>query len=188
MLPKPLFLLCYILLSIGLASCENDIKKIKLVTEQNKLPAESAKNIEIIYSDSASVKAKIMAPRLNHFITADPYVEMPEGINGVFYNSKMQETNRLTANYAIKYESRKTTEARGNVIAINEKGDQLNTEKLIWDELKQKIYSDQFVKITTKDEIIYGKGFESDQNFTHYKIFNIKGIINVNKDAPSKDS
>ena len=59
------------------------------------------------------------------------------------------------------------------------KGEKLNTEKLIWNELTQKIYSDEFVKVTQKDKIIYGDGFESDQSFTKYRIFKIKGVINL---------
>lgn len=162
------------------SSCETDIEKIKLIT-QKSLPAESAKDIEIIYSDSALVRLMIKAPKMDHFITENPYIEMAKGIDVEFYNSRMEVENKLTANYAIKYEQKRTMEARGNVIVINEKGDQLNTEHLVWDELKAKIYSKEFVKITTADEIIYGNGFEADQNFTKYKIFNIKGVISLNK-------
>ena len=67
-----------------------------------------------------------------------------------------------------------------NVIVTNEKGDKLNTEHLIWDEKKQKLLSNEDVKITTKDEIIFGKGFEANEDFTKYKIFNIKGTISIN--------
>ena len=35
---------------------------------------------------------------------------------------------------------------------------------------------------TRKDEIIYGTGFEANQDFTRYKIFNIKGTISINKE------
>ncbi len=163
-----------------LSSCENDIEKIKLVT-QKSLPSESAKEIEIIYSDSALVRARIKAPKMDHFVTENPYREMAKGIDAVFFDSKMKVQSKLTANYAISYEQKKTMEARGNVVVVNEKGDQLNTEHLIWDQVKAKIYSKEFVKITTADEIIYGNGFEADQNFRKYKIFNIKGMISLNK-------
>ena len=45
-------------------------------------------------------------------------------------------------------------EARKNVVVVNEKGETLNTEHLIWDERSEKLKSDEFVKITRKDEII----------------------------------
>ena len=71
--------------------------------------------------------------------------------------------------------------ARKNVVVVNEKGEQLNTENLVWDEKSEKLLSNEFVKITSKDEIIYGTGFEANQNFSKYKIFNIKGTISLKK-------
>lgn len=162
-------------------SCENDIEKVKLVTTKNKAPSESATNIEILYSDSAKVKVKVFANKMDHYLTEEPYLEMPEGIKVQFYDNNLHVTSHLTANYAIKHETTKIMEAKNNVIVVNEKGDQLNTEHLIWDENTEKIHSPDFVKITTSDEIIYGNGFESNQNFTKYKIFDIKGTISLHK-------
>ncbi|HIN39145.1 MAG TPA: LPS export ABC transporter periplasmic protein LptC, partial [Flavobacteriales bacterium] len=83
------------------------------------------------------------------------------------------------ANYAISYEKKGTMEAKGNVVLINEIGEKLNTEYLIWNQKEAKIFSDKFVKITTKDEIIMGEGFESNESFTNFKIHHIKGTILV---------
>jgi LPS export ABC transporter protein LptC len=166
---------------IGLMSCENDIEKINLVANKKSLAAESAKDIEIVYSDSAQVRIIIKAPKMEHFINQNPYIEMAKGVNVVFYKTNMVVQNRLTANYAIKYEQKRLMEAKGNVVVVNEKGDQLNTEHLFWDEVTQMIYSKEFVKITTADEIIYGNGFEANQNFSKYKIFNIKGMISLSQ-------
>ena len=48
-----------------------------------------------------------------------------------------------------------------------------------------KIYSDEFVKITTEDEIIMGEGMEANQDFTKWKIHKIKGVINVEEKEDS---
>ena len=66
------------------------------------------------------------------------------------------------------------------MVVVNEKGEQLNTEHLVWDEKQEKLLSDEFVKITTKDEIIFGNGFEANQDFSKYRIFKIKGTISIN--------
>ena len=166
---------------ISMISCENDIEKVKMVTTKTKEPSEKAKNMTILYSDSAKVKTKIIAPTMNHFITDEAYLEMPDGINVEFYDDSMNVISHLTANYAIKYEKKDIMEAKSNVIVVNQKGEQLNTEHLIWDDNKQTISSPEFVKITTADEIIFGNGFESNQLFTKYKIFDIKGTISLNK-------
>ena len=89
--------------------------------------------------------------------------------------------SELKANYAIHYENERRWEARKDVVVVNSKGERLNTEKLIWDERKEKLSSDQHVKISTAEEIIYGNGFEANQDFSSYKIFNVTGRITVKK-------
>jgi hypothetical protein len=69
--------------------------------------------------------------------------------------------------------------ARNDVVVINKKGEKLNTEELIWDEQREQIYSNAFVKITTDDEIIMGNGLESNQTFTDYTVKHITGSIKV---------
>jgi LPS export ABC transporter protein LptC len=95
--------------------------------------------------------------------------------------------NQLDANYAISHENEKIIEVRNDVRLENVKGERLNTEKLTWNQASKKIYTDQFVKITTPDEVIYGDGFESNQNFTEYKIFKIRGILSL-KDIKTDSS
>ena len=167
----------------SLISCENDIKKVNMLTSRAKSPSESATNIEILYSDSAKVKTKISAPVMNKYYDIDtPYLEMPNGVKVVFFNDSLIENSRLTANYAIRYDKKNIMEARYNVIVVNEKGEQLNTERLIWDEDSALIKTSEFVKITTKDEIIMGTGLVSNQRFTKYHILNPSGTFPLNKE------
>ncbi len=168
----------FILFSIY--SCENDLDKVKLYSKGQVIPTETARSIKIIYSDSAKVQVEITAPILDHYSTENPYIEMPKGLNAIFYTERMEVKSKLTADYGVRYEREQKMEARKNVIVTNEKGDKLNTEHLIWDEKKQKLLSNEDVKITTKDEIIFGKGFEANEDFTKYKIFNLKGTISIN--------
>ncbi|MDQ3192956.1 MAG: LPS export ABC transporter periplasmic protein LptC [Bacteroidota bacterium] len=164
-------------------SCENNKELVKdLANEKKVLPAESATDIEIIYSDRGVVRMKLNAPVLERYLGDNPYVEFPEGIQVVFFDSLKQPESKLTANYAINRESEKIMEAKRDVVVINEKGEVLNTEHLIWNEEKASIYTEEFVKITTADEIIMGKGMEADQQFTKYKIKNITGTINIKSD------
>ena len=184
--PVRLFLLFFCLMFM--VSCENDLEKVKLYSKGELSPQESAKNIKILYSDSARLEVEITAPLLNHYDTENPYIEMPKGFNAIFYNDKLEVKSKLNADYGIRYERDQRMEAKKNVTVINEKGEKLNTEHLIWDERKGKLYSDEFVKITTRDEIIFGNGFEANQDFSKYKIFNIKGTISLNNEAHAKDS
>lgn len=163
-------------------SCENDKNEVELVTRKSNFPVESAGNIEVLYSDSARVKVKMTAPVMNRYATDKPYLEMPKGIDLKFFDNDMHVISTLTANYAVRRDQENIMEAKNNVVVVNQKGEQLNTEHLIWNEKTRKIYSDVFAKITTKDEIIYGNGFEANEDFSKYKINQVKGIITVNKE------
>lgn len=169
-----------------LSSCQTDIQTIQQVTVDKTLPSETMKDAEIIYSDSGKVKMKLTGSQLDSYTSDNPYIVFPKGVNILFYDDSMKVNSRLKADYGIRYEKEGRMEVKRNVEVINIKNEKLNTEHLIWEEAKDKIYTDVFVKITTKDEVMYGDGLESNQDFTKYKIKNIKGIINL-KDEVSGD-
>ena len=157
-----------------------------LTASDDQLPIQSDKNVEVLYSDSARVRAKLMAPVLNQFTGKKNYMELPKGMEIIFYNELKEQKTKLTADYGIGYNNEGTginkMEAKRNVVVINEKGDKLNTEHLIWDALTKQIYTQEFVKITTKDETIWGDGLKADQDFSNYEITHPKGSIAL-KDA-----
>ncbi len=182
---KPLLFSLSLLMMV---SCENDIKKVNLITGKNQEPVESAQGLEILYSDSGIIKVSIKTPELNRFVQPKPVTELPKGVYVEFFDDAQRVTSTLTSKYALRNDADKTMEAKKDVVVVNKKGDKLETEYLKWDEKSGMISSPEFVKITTPDEIIYGNGFESNQDFSRYRIFDIKGIINLKKDENTKDS
>jgi Lipopolysaccharide-assembly, LptC-related len=60
-------------------------------------------------------------------------------------------------------------------VVVSDSGVVVETEKLFWDNQRQLIHSDEFVKITSPKENLQGHGFESDQNLKNYKIFRVTG-------------
>ncbi len=178
------------LFAIGiLCSCENDIKEVESLTNKKKEPISKGKNVELIYSEKANVKIKVTAPLMEEYGEGEEkYYEMTEGIKVMFYDTSLHVTSTLTSKYAIHNIGKRVMEAKNDVVIVNDKAEKLNTEHLIWYEDSSKIYSDEFVKITTKDEIIMGEGMEADQDFSKWKIFKIKGIINVKEEADSSST
>jgi LPS export ABC transporter protein LptC len=169
-----------------LCSCENDVDEIASLTKKEKNPISVGKNVGLIYSEESNVKIKITAPLMEEYGTDEnKYMEMTEGIKVLFYDSLMQITSTLTSNYAIRRVSDGVMEAKDDVVVVNDKGEVLNTEHLIWDKDSAKIYSDEFVKISTADEVIVGEGMEANQDFTKWKIHKIKGVINVKEEKDS---
>lgn len=164
-----------------LCGCENDQTEIKRVTEKKNEPIEHIKGLETLYSDSGLVRVRVRAPELKKIALPVNITEMPLGIHIEFFDPQLKVESELKAKYAVHYENEKIWEARKDVVVVNKKGEMLNTELLIWNERNEKLTSDQHVKITTADEIIYGDGFEANQDFSVYKIFNVRGRITVKK-------
>ena len=116
---------------------------------------QEGRNVTINYNDSGRLKAKIFAKQLiGYKKDGNDIVRMPKGITGNFYNDEGKAESYLSAEKGISYQTQKITEVSQNVVVMNNKGEKLNTEKLIWDQKKQIIYTDKFVRITTKNEIL----------------------------------
>lgn len=161
------------------AGCENELEKVEVVADQNKAAVEKGQDIEMRYSSNGNIQVKVIAPSLERHQEQKPYIEFNDGLRVYFYDDKQKIDSKLTADYGIAYENRDEMIVRDNVVVINTKGEKLNTEELIWEQKKEQIYTDKFVKVKREDEIIMGKGLVSNEEFTEYTIKDIQGTINV---------
>ena len=164
-----------------LFSCSSDLEKIKeiQVTTDDGYPVETLQNSKLIYSDSAIVRVILNATQMDRYLGEEPYLEITKGLKVQFFNPSGRKESELTAQYAKIDEEKNLMEAKNTVIVKNENGDILETEHLLWNEKTEMIYTEEFVKITTKDEMIFGEGLESNQNFTKYTIKKISGTVTL---------
>lgn len=182
---KRLFIIAHLFVFITLlCSCQTDRNEVLAIGKKTIMPSQTGKDITLLYSDSTLLKIKLTAPQM---LMYDKHVKrpvsiMPKGFYVVFYNEAGKETTTLKANYGVRYEDTKRMEAKYNVEVVNENGEKLNTEHLVWDEQQKKITSDAFVKITTAREIIMGKGLEANQDFTKYEIKEITGTVRLGEE------
>jgi LPS export ABC transporter protein LptC len=177
---KALILGCILCLQVLLFSCKNDIQQLKATLDKSIVNVERAEDVTIIYSKDGATKATLFTSHFTHIQNVDPsYIEMKKGLKVEFYNDSLQVQSTLTAKYGKYFEQNGNVLVRDSVVVTNLKKEQLNTEELVWNEKLQKFYTEKFVKITTPTQIIYGDGLESNQNFSEYKIINIKGMIGV---------
>jgi LPS export ABC transporter protein LptC len=167
-------LLTFLVILLSIISCENKIKfipKSDLIT----LPSLTVRNFETFYTDSGKLQLEMSAPLMEQYLNNEsPYYEFRSGIRVVYYNGKKDPGGTATAKYA---KSDNLWELRDSVVVINEGKDKLETEVLYWDQTKNLIYSDRFVKITNEDQIVLGTGFESDPRLTKRKIKKVSATI-----------
>ncbi len=169
LLPVAGFLLCFIF-----SSCETDVSTVKML-QPDKLPSETGQGVEMIYSDSGKVKVKVVAPRLERFEQPVKRLVLPQGVFIEFYDDSLRVKSWLKADYGISYEGEDRMEVRRNVVVMNEKGEKLETERLIWSRKDGKIFTNEPVTIRRQDEIVYGKGLEASQDFSNYTILDVIG-------------
>ncbi len=165
-------------------SCTNDLEDIKEVEKAEAIYIETAKDVEIIYTEEGKVKAKIFAPQVRRNTKENPWTEFNAGLKLLTYNPETSQVEgELTANYGISHEKTELMIVRDNVQVTNVDNERIETEELFWDRKNEKVYTEKFVTITTPDEIIYGNGMDANENFTEWNIRNIKGTVSVESDS-----
>jgi LPS export ABC transporter protein LptC len=158
-------------------SCEN---RISLIPKSDllTLPSQTVKDFETILTDSGRTQMIMSSPLVERYDKGDrPYSEFRSGINVDLYNGQKNPVARVTAKYGKFTNSDNLWELRDSVVVINENNEKLETEVLFWNQQKDLIYTDRFVKITSEDEIIQGIGFESDSHLNKQRIKKVTAEI-----------
>jgi LPS export ABC transporter protein LptC len=165
-----------------ITGCENDLKDIQKISaaEVNK-PIEKYTDVDVIYSDSARVKAHMTAPVMINYKVKKPYTEMPKGVKVIFYDNNLKETSTIIADYGVYREQEKLVELHKNVMGTNAKGDTFTSDELIWNEDTKQIRSSKMVHVKMADgSITDGTSFVSDENFNHWTMTQASGDFHVN--------
>jgi LPS export ABC transporter protein LptC len=171
------------------AGCGDKDKEKQQVFTDDDLAVEIAKEVEILYSDSAVVRVRVLGPVMYNFTDRyEPKQEFPAGVKIEFLESDRSVRSTLTAKTAVREQEKSTISARDSVVLVNKAGEVLETEELIWDEKTQKVRTDKFVKVTKPGgEVLYGFGLEANQDFSYWKIVVPKGKLKVKQlDAVDK--
>jgi LPS export ABC transporter protein LptC len=156
------------------------METIRELTMMDTIPAQIAKEVRIIYSDSAQVQMILSSPLLYQIGGDEPYIEFPKGLHINTYNKNNVLVSELQADYGKRYEKRKLMEVENNVIIINhQSGKKLLTEHLFWNERTKKIYNKDFVTIIEKDKTIHGDSLRANESFDHIEIFNVNGTVDI---------
>ncbi len=168
--------------SASLSSCmRNEDSELKAVEQEMERSSLGAYDLHTFVTDSGVYRYEFTTPELQQYDNVEePYVDFPGGLNFKMYDKQGVKTkSRIRCNKARYYKSQNLWELNNDVEAMTEKGDILNTEQMFWDTKTRRIYSDKFVKITTKGQMITGRGFESDDRMSYYEIKNPGGEIDV---------
>jgi LPS export ABC transporter protein LptC len=165
-------------------SCSNDPKDIKAIADRfDAMKSNKVDGVRLIWSSEGRTRAELKAPMMVQNNGAKPpYVEMAKGVFVQFYDDSLKPESSVSARYGRYFETENNVLLKDSVVIHSKKGESLMTEELVWNDKQRKFLTEKFVKITTPTQIIYGYGMESNEDFTNYRIKNVKGVIQVKKE------
>ncbi|MBB2149957.1 LPS export ABC transporter periplasmic protein LptC [Pedobacter gandavensis] len=162
------------LFQLCLSSCGDDDLKKAAPLAKNELIKNRDRTIgvEIIYSDSAVVKAKGTAPIMDKITPKNgaTYQEMPEGVKINFLNDSLKVKGSIVSDYAISKDVEKIIIFKRNVVVVDEQMT-FNTEELTWDQNKHMFYSPKGVITKPDGTVINAVNFSAKQDFS---VFNFE--------------
>lgn len=164
-------------------SCKNKNKDIQDIVKKNELKVDKADQVTIVYSEGAKVRFRLYTKQLIRNEIAKPaYTDLIGGLRLESFDDSLHVESTLTAKYARYYEKKQNVLIKDNIVVVNKKGERLATEELVWNQELGKFYTEKPVNIRTASQVIYGDGLEANQDFSWYKISNIKGMVRVKKE------
>ena len=168
---------CFIL------SCSDRPEQVDAITNRAETPSLRATEVSTVISDSGITRYRINTPEWLIYDKAEvPFWDFPQGIHLEKFDTRLNVDAEIQSNYAIYYDKKRLWDLRDSVKAVNMEGELFECDQLFWDENTEKVYSDSKIKITQKDKIITGYGFESNQALTKYVIRNPEGIFPLSEE------
>lgn len=170
------------------SACSNDLKKIREISNREvNSPADTTRGVDAIYSDSAKVKARALAPLMLEYAPSkdikEEYKLMPKGVTIIFFDEHQKETGRVVADTAYFYPLRKLFNLRKHVVITSIKGDVFTSEELNWDNGTDKITTNKPFEIKRANgDIGHGTSLVTNGRFDHYDVTNQTGIFTINRD------
>ena len=162
------------LLGVGLMACQEP-SVVKERGSKDNLPDQASWESTIIISRDGRLVAVAQSDSMVM------YAQRPDTLRGnvkvEFYNRLGQHISHLDADSAVVDMTVNNLSAFGHVVFRSDSGLVLFTSTLLWDDQYEMVTTTDTVTFTTPDsDTLYGVGFESDVDLTHWKIYQPWGV------------
>ncbi|MFD1769496.1 LPS export ABC transporter periplasmic protein LptC [Sphingobacterium suaedae] len=175
-----LLLAVLLLLGAGIFNaCENDLKDVeKIANIQQEENVNISKDVTVVYSDSAIVKAELTSPELREYPDSVGIFEFRKGVLIRFFDDTGKESQRIKSDIAKRREKDGLTEFHKNVVVNMADGSVIKTEELFYDEKKQIYYNSVPITFDFKDQrgSLQATSFISDTQFKKIDGQNMTGF------------
>jgi len=179
--PLTLFYFCFAC-AIMLASCVNDIDKIKQITFKSTDPEQKTEELYVLQTEGGFPQFRLYAPLAEAYSKPEQVTKFKEGIKVEFFDDEGKPESTLTGLYGEINETKGTMRVLDSVQLHNPQRNQtMYTEALYWDQKDSLIFTDKMVMIKSPTELIYGKGIRAKQDFSYYEFLEPQGRISIKK-------
>lgn len=161
-----------IILTLGLLSCGRENNPIPYSTDDVIDPdMEIIDSVVISRIDTLGLQYRISSPKMiRTFFNRQVHEEFPFGFEVVFYNKKEVTQSSISSGYA-SIDNNGIITLKEKVKIVSEKGDQLETSFLLWDQYNQQLESDKLIRlIESSGDTTFGFGLVASEDFSRFQI------------------
>ena len=164
--------------------------------ESRRLPAQVVEGGYFEYTERGEVVQSLEASRLERWEEMasgdvgelDPLWQVDEGFTLYIGGTKARHTARLSATRGTYDDQAGRLEAWEEVVLVNEAGDMLLTEHLIWSHDSDLVRTQRPVEIRTAQGVLRGRGLNADSRFERYEILAPTGSFELGMaEAPASE-
>ena len=172
-----------VFLVIGLLSMGCEATEIKKSGESRiGRPDAESWQATITLTNEGAKRAVIRSGHLEKY-NERQYILLDQNVDADFFNAEEVYTTNLKSKMAEIDEEEDFLIAIGDVVVVSDSGVTLFTDTLSWDNVIEKIFTDDSVKfITESQDTLYGIGFESDVELNNWKILKPTGVFHEDED------
>ena len=139
-------------------------------------PDQESWDITITMTNEGLVRAIVTSGYLKKF-EQKSFVFLEDSVVVDFFDPSEIHTTRLTSERAEINERSNFMRAFQSVVVVSDSGVTLFTDTLSWDHKNKRIFTHDNVQVVTeKKDTLYGVGFESDVEMTHWNILQPRGV------------
>lgn len=162
---------------------------------ENQGPTASRRPSQVVedgyfeYTERGKVIQSLKASRLERWESKDEADDGPslwhvdEGFTLFIGGTQTRHSARLSAVRGTYDDQSSRLEAWEEVVLVNQQGERLLTEHLVWSHDSDLVHTDRPVEIETAQGVLRGRGLKADSQFEKYEILAPTGSFDLGMDS-----
>lgn len=168
-------LVIYLFFGIYFVACSSQDESVGNLSREN-LPDQESWGTTIIITKEGKKRAVVRAGHLAKYSNQQKVI-LDKDVDADFFSIEEKHMSNLKSEKAFVFESTDNLSAIGNVVVVSDSGVTLYTDSLYWDNQEGRVTTDDTIMLTTESmDTLFGIGFESNVDLTHWKILHPWGV------------